>query len=302
MSESRPLFVVNPSAGNGRATKVMAQAARAFRGPAEVVQTTGPGDAERLAQQGALEGFSPIVSVGGDGTVQEVVNGLMRSPGPPPLGIVPAGSGNDAARTLRLPKDPVEGVRLAWSDRQGAIDLGTCNGRYFLNVAGVGLDTKVAAAVNQRVSRLSRSRAGYIWQALLELRRYANPEFIIHFDDQVMTSRCLLIAVANLRYFAGGMKICPQADPADGWLDVCIGGDLSHLETLVLMPAIFVGQHGRHHKVTFHRVKTMRIECPAGLDVQLDGEIVDTLPAEFKVVPRALRVMGWHPDEASPCV
>src|SRR5690606_34466897 len=227
MAASRPLFVVNPSAGNGRATRAMARARPAFCGPAEEVETTGPGEAELLAHQGAVEGFSPIVSVGGDGTAHEVVNGLMRSPSPPSLAIVPAGSGNDAARTLRLPGDPVEAVRLVWSDRQGAIDLGTCSGRYFLNVAGVGLDTKVARAVNRRASRLSRSRAGYIWQALLELRRYENPEFVIHLDDQVVRSRCLLIAAANLRYFAGGMKICPRADPVDGWLDVCIGGDLS---------------------------------------------------------------------------
>lgn len=295
MAASRPLFVVNPSAGNGRATRAMARARPAFCGPAEEVETTGPGEAELLAHQGAVEGFSPIVSVGGDGTAHEVVNGLMRSPSPPPLAIVPAGSGNDAARTLRLPGDPVEAVRLVWSDRQGAIDLGTCSGRYFLNVAGVGLDTKVARAVNQRASRLSRSRAGYIWQALLELRRYENPEFVIHLDDQVVRSRCLLIAAANLRYFAGGMKICPRADPVDGWLDVCIGGDLSHRETLMLMPTIFAGQHGRHHKVAFHRVRTMRIESPAGLDVQLDGEILDTLPVELGVVPRALRVVGWPP-------
>ena len=301
MSASRPLFVVNPSAGNGRAARMMTQARDAFLGPAEVVQTEGPGDAERLAYQGAIEGYSPIVSVGGDGTAQEVVNGLMRSQEPPPLGIVPAGSGNDTVRTLRLPRDPVAAIRLAWSDRQGAIDLGSCNGRYFLNVAGVGLDTKVASAVNQGSSRLSRSRAGYIVQALAELRRYENPEFTICLDDQVLTRRCLLIAVANLRYFAGGMKVCPQAAPADGWLDVCIGGDLSHREALMLMPAIFVGQHGRHHKVEFHRVKTMRIERPEGLDVQLDGEILDRVPAEFSVVPRALRIAGWTPEDgASP--
>src|SRR5688572_6735692 len=101
MSASRPLFVVNPSAGNGRAARMMTQARDAFLGPAEVVQTEGPGDAERLAYQGAIEGYSPIVSVGGDGTAQEVVNGLMRSQEPPPLGIVPAGSGNDTVRTLR---------------------------------------------------------------------------------------------------------------------------------------------------------------------------------------------------------
>lgn len=293
MSGSRPLFVVNPAAGNGRAARVMERARGAFRGPAEVVETVGPGDAERLAHQAAVEGYGPVVAVGGDGTAQEVVNGLMRVSKPPSLGIVAAGGGNDAVRTLRLPTDPVEAVRLAWSEQQGAIDLGVCNGRYFLNVAGVGLDTRVAAAVNASGNRFSRGKAGYIGHALNELRRYVNPEFTIWLDEDVITTRAILIAVANLRYFAGGMKIAPRADPCDGLLDVVIGRDLSRLEALVLFPAIFAGQHGRNRKVTFHRVQSVRIEQPAGLDVQLDGEIVTTLPAELRVVPGALRIAGW---------
>lgn len=293
MSGSRPLFVVNPVAGKRNGVAVMERARSAFQGPAEIVVTTGAGDAERIAHQAAVDGYSPVMAVGGDGTVQEVVNGLMGVPFPPPLGIVGVGGGNDAVRTLGLPTDPVEAVRLAWDERQGAIDLGVCSGRYFLNVAGVGLDTRVAAAVNASGHRLARGKAGYIGHALNELRRYVNPEFTIWLDDEVITTRAILIAVANLRYFAGGMKIAPRADPGDGLLDVVIGGDLSRREALVLFPAIFVGQHGRHRKVTFHRVERVRIEGPAGLDVQLDGEIVTTLPAELRVAPQALRIAGW---------
>jgi diacylglycerol kinase (ATP) len=96
-----------------------------------------------------------------------------------------------------------------------------------------------------------------------------------------------------MRYFGGGMKIAPQADPTDGLLDLWIGGDLSRKEALVLFPAIFAGQHGRHPKVSHHRVKVVRIESTLPLQVQLDGEILDTLPAQFKVAPRALRIAGW---------
>lgn len=297
MSQARPLFVVNPNAGNGKAEHVMARAVDAFRGPAEVVHTAGPGDGGRLALQGANEGYAPVVAVGGDGTIHEVVNGLLRAPEPPPLGIVAAGSGNDTVRTLGLPRNPVAATRLAWSDVCGAIDVGHCNDRFFLNVAGVGLDTRVALAVNAKSGRLARGKLGYIGQALVELRRYENPEFTIALDDREVTTRSLLIAIANGRYFAGGMNVCPEADPADGWLDVCIGGDLSHREALMLMPTIFVGQHGWHRKVSFHRVRSMRIEQPAGLEVQLDGEIVEALPATFSVVPGALRVMGWGPRQ-----
>jgi diacylglycerol kinase (ATP) len=265
----------------------------ALGGAAEIVETRGPGDAEAQAMRAAAEGFGPVMVVGGDGTIQEAVNGLMRSPSPPPLGIVAAGSSNDVVRSLRLPRDPVKAARLAWSDRADAVDLGMCNDRYFLNVAGVGLDTVVVAAVNARPGRWSRGRSGYIVQVLRELRRFENPAFTISLDGRAIETPSTLLAVANLRYFGGGMKIAPEASPVDGYLDLWIGGDLSRREVLALMPAIFLGQHGRHPKVSHHRVTCVRIECAVPMEVQLDGEILEALPAEFRVVPRALRIAGW---------
>lgn len=293
MSNQRPLFIVNPVAGNGRAAAAMERIRSAVGGTAEFMLTRGPGDAETQAFQAATEGFGPVIAVGGDGTIQEVVNGLMRSPNPPPLGIVAAGSSNDVVRSLGLPRDPVRAARLAWSDRAEAVDLGSCNGRHFLNVAGVGLDTIVVAAVNAQQGRFARGRTGYIVQALRELRRFENPVFTIHLDDRMIETPSTLLAVANLRYFGGGMKIAPQADPTDGLLDLWIGGDLSRREVLALMPAIFLGQHGRHPKVTHHQVASVRIESAVPLQVQLDGDILEALPAEFRVVSRALRIAGW---------
>lgn len=296
MQRARPLFVVNPAAGGGRAPRVIDRARSAFRDPAEIVVSASPVDAGEQAFRGAAEGFSPVVAVGGDGTVQQVANGLLRCAEPPPMAIVPAGSGNDLIRTLRLPRDPETAVRLAWSDVAGPIDVGTCNGRHFLNVAGVGLDTKVAEAVNARLDG-SRGRLTYVAEALRELRRYENPELTLRLDGETVVTRSLLVAIGNGRYFAGGMKVCPAADPADGWMDVTIGGDLGRLETLALLPTIFVGQHGRHRKVTFHRVRRVRIEGPAGMAVQLDGEIAESLPAEIGIHPGALRIVGWRGTE-----
>lgn len=292
MQRAQPLFIVNPAAGNGRAREVIDRSRGTFPGPAEVYISTSPKDAEERAYRAALEGFSPVVAVGGDGTVQQVANGVMRCPEPPPLGIVPAGNGNDLVRTLRLPRDPERAIRLAWSDDAGAIDVGTCNGRVFLNVAGVGLDTKVAQAVNARPDG-SRGRLTYVTEALRELRRYENPELTLHLDDLTVVTKSLLVAIGNGRYFAGGMKVCPAAEPADGFLDVTVGGDLTRLETIALLPTIFVGQHGRHRKVAFHRVRRVRIDGPPGMAVQLDGEIVSSLPAEIGICPGALRIAGW---------
>jgi diacylglycerol kinase (ATP) len=125
------------------------------------------------------------------------------------------------------------------------------------------------------------------------LRRFDNPPFTLHLDGRTIETPSILLAVANMRYFGGGMKIAPHADPTDGLLDLWIGGDLSRKEALVLLPAIFAGQHGRHPKVSHHRVTSVRIESPQPLQVQLDGEILDSLPAEFRVVPQALLIAGW---------
>ncbi len=292
VTSSGPVFIVNPVSGNGRALVAMRKI-RAAMGAVDVVETSGPGDAEALAFRAASDGFGPVVVVGGDGTIQEAVNGLMRSGASPPLGIVAAGSANDIARSLRLPRDPLKAARLALGDVAGAVDLGLCNGRSFLNVAGVGLDTVVVEAVNARPGRLGRGRTGYIVQAVRELRRFENPVFTIRFDDEVVETPSTLLAVANLRYFGGGMKIAPQASPNDGLLDLWIGGDLSRKEVLALMPVIFTGQHGRHPKVSHRRVTSVRIESAIPMRVQLDGEICEALPAEFRVAPRALRIAGW---------
>ncbi len=294
MQRTEPLFIVNPAAGNGRAVRAVSTIAGAFRGPARIVETTGPGDAEEIARAAADAGAGPIMAVGGDGTVHEVLNGVMRAGTRPPVGIVPVGGGNDLARGLGLPSNPASAARAAWDEDTGQIDVGLCNDRYFFNVGGVGLDTTVAQAVNRKRGGLAHGKAGYIAQALVELSRYANREYTLRLDDREIASRSLLIAVANGRYFAGGMKICPHADPTDGWLDVCIGGDLTRLETLGLMPAIYLGWHGRHRKVAFHRVRSARIDGPEGTAVQLDGEISATLPAEFSVLPCALRIVGWR--------
>lgn len=293
MQQIRPLFIVNPVAGYGRAQRIVPRLSSAFRGPAEVVFTGNPGDAETLAYQAALEEFSPVVAVGGDGTLQEVVNGLMRAPNPPPFGVIPAGTGNDLVRSLGLPADPVAATRLIWSGTAAEMDVAVCNDRYFLNVGGVGLDTNVVLAMRNRTGRLQSGIMAYLIQGLAELTRYSNPKFVLHLDGEVQTSRSLLVAVANGNFFAGGMKICPDASLVDGLLDVCVAGDLSRREVLGLIPLMYSGRHVHHPKVTFHRVRTLRIEAPAGMEVQLDGEIVHALPVEFRVVPRALKIAGW---------
>jgi diacylglycerol kinase (ATP) len=197
---------------------------------------------------------------------------------------------------LGLPSDPAKATRLIWSGVSGHIDVDTCHGRYFLNMGRAGLDTKVAMATKGRRGWLSGSKLAYALAALQELARSTNTEFILELDGQRVPTRSLLVAEANGRYLGGGMKMCPEADLTDGLLDVCVSGDLSRVEALALLPAMYRGWHVRHHKVNFYRASTVRLEGPRDVHVQLDGEIMGTLPAEFRVVPHALRIVGWTPN------
>jgi diacylglycerol kinase (ATP) len=296
-----PLFIVNPEAGNGAGARAIEVIRPSFVGDARLELTAAPGDARRLAEEaGSERGMDgPVVAVGGDGTVMEVVNGLMRCVDPPPIGIVPVGNGNDMARTLGIPRNIASATRRVWSDDCVAVDVGRCNDQYFLNVGGAGLDAKVALSMQHVHSRLLRGRAGYLLQGVLELLRSDNPEFEIELDDQVIRTRSLLVAVANGRYYAGGMKICPGADVTDGLFDVCVAGDLSRQEALRLIPLIYAGRHLGSPKVRVYRSSHVRISRPQGAAVQLDGEVVDSLPAQFSMCPRALRVAGWGAAEGS---
>lgn len=285
-------FIVNPVSGNGAASRAVPRIRGAAPRDAVIVTTTRPRHATELARRAAVDGYDPIVAVGGDGTVMEVVQGVMDHDTRPRLGIIPIGNGNDFARMLRLSRDPAEATRRLWQEPERAIDVATCNGRFFLNVGGAGLDTVVAGVMSGSAPGALRNPAGYLLYGIRELMRFRNPEFRITLDDETVVSHSLLIAVANGRYFAGGMKVCPDASPVDGWFDVCVAGDLGKLETLTLIPRIYLGRHLGHPKVTIRRARRVEISAPAGEAIQLDGEVVERVPAVFEMVPNGITIVG----------
>ncbi|MBI4497121.1 MAG: diacylglycerol kinase family lipid kinase [Chloroflexi bacterium] len=294
---------MNPAAGGRRALRAVPAIRAALRdrmAAADLVFSQGPGNAAELAYQGARAGYAPIVGVGGDGTLQEVVNGLLRVPHPPPLGIVPVGTGNDFARGLALPATVEEAVCRIHEGAIGAVDVARCGIRYYLNVGGAGFDAQVAAAVNGRRWRWLQGPFPYLLCVLQELWRYTNQELVLHLDGHTLHRRALLVAVANGPFAAGGMRICPQAVPTDGLLDVCIVGDVARREVLALLPRVFTGGHARHPKVEFYRARTVQIEGPAQVRVHVDGESVGHLPGEFHIVPGGLRVIGVGSGHAAP--
>ncbi len=289
----RPVFVVNPIAGGGRAPRAMrrVRSVLEMRGmPLEAVETKGPGDAQELARRAAADGFSPIVAVGGDGTVHEVVNGLLTLSEPPDLAVIPVGKGNDFARNLGLPRSIEEAAAASVSGASRSIDVGRSAGRWFVNAGGVGFDARVSAIANRGILGLHHGTLAYALATLAALRTKEHHELTVEVDDRVYRQRSLFVAVAVGRFYGGGMMICPQADYADGLLEVCLVGDVPRLEVLRLLPTVYSGGHVRHPNVQMLRGATVRVTGPASALVHLDGENHGHAPAEFDVAPGRLRV------------
>jgi diacylglycerol kinase (ATP) len=289
---SRPVFIVNPAAGAGRAGRAVPALHKALESRhAEVVLTQRPGQASDLARKAAQDGYTPVVGVGGDGTLQEIVNGLVSDSTAATMAVVPVGTGNDFARCVGLPSDLREAVNLVYNGTPRTMDLGQCGQRVFVNGGGVGFDARVAIAAANMPQALRRGTLPYVLAVLREVVGDASSVLTLHLDDQVIEQCALMVAVANGRFYGGGMMICPEAVRTDGLLDVCVVGDLSRLEVLGLLPKLFSGGHVGHPKVRFYRSRVVRIEGPPGTFVQTDGEIQGNLPAEFTAVPAAIRIM-----------
>jgi len=289
-----PLIIVNPTAGGGRAARIIGWLRERLtaRPEARLEVTRRAGDAERWASDAAGAGHDRVVAVGGDGTVQEVINGLVNGEQTATLGIVPVGSGNDLARSLRLPRDPHACWTQAIGSRERHIDLvratdGDGRTRWFSSAGGIGFDARVAAAMSRKTG-WQRSRLGYLLTTIAELRRFENRRVSLTIDGRTEEREVLFVAIANGSYYGGGMRICPDATPDDGLLDLCIVGNLSRLQAVRELPNLYRGTHIGHPAVELARGRHIRIDGDAGTLVHLDGEPFGHLPLGGEVAPARL--------------
>jgi diacylglycerol kinase (ATP) len=291
-----PVIIVNPTAGSGRAAKLVSwiRERLAQRPDAELHVTVRGGDAEELASRAAADGCDRLVAVGGDGTVQEIVNGVITGGDPPAIGIVPVGSGNDLARSLGLPTDAAEAWTIAMGRSTRPIDVALAtNGdgrhRWFASAGGIGFDAQVAAAMSSRRGWQS-GRAGYLLTTLSELRRFDNRRLRIVLDGEELDRRALLVAIANGPFYGGGMRICPDAAPDDGWLDLCVVGDVSRLTAIRELPNLYRGTHVRNPAVSVHRARRVEVGGEEPTHIHLDGEPFGALPLRVEIHPASLEV------------
>lgn len=289
------VVIVNPVAGSGRAVRAAARLRdAAVAAGAEMRVSAARGDVERLASEAAASGAERIVAVGGEGTVQEVANGLADAPRAV-VGIVPGGNGNDLARALGLPREPLAALAVALHGAPRAIDLGLARtavgARRFVAAGGTGFDAGVATRMAGLRAWWQRGQPGYLLTTLDELRRHRNAAVRMTLDgDGVgIDGPILFAAFANGAYYGGGMQIAPAARLDDGLLDLCLVGDLTRLEALRQLPGLYRGAHVTHPAVTMRRFRSLAIEGDAA-PVHLDGEPWGRLPLHVEVLPGALRV------------
>lgn len=291
----RYLFIVNPIAGRGEADKKWSLIKEEIEKELldyEVVFTKAPGDGVFLAKAGVAKGFHVLVAVGGDGTINEVIRGIIdaESKEKIKLGIIAAGTGNDLIRTLGIPRDVEKAVQVLKNARVKKIDLGKINGDYFINTVGIGFDGAVAYEINTRVKWLKGTLA-YLYGVLKTLLTYRSPKMSIKIDEQVFQGHYFLVAIANGKYYGGGMMIAPDANITDGLFDVVVIKDLPKLEVLKVFPRVFAGKHIPHAKVEVYRGKNIYLESADRVIIQADGELKGILPMGFSVEQETLSIL-----------
>ena len=303
MPEAGVVLLVNPASGNGSTGRRWPEVARlaadaGLRG--ETLFSEGPGHITELARQAAEENETRlVVVVGGDGTVNEAVNGLLRAEaGDVELALLPQGTGDDFARTFGIPTKLERALEVAANGPARTIDAGRARflgwdgsetQRHFVNFAGAGISGAIARR-GEATSRRLGARLAYLWATVAVFARWKSVQMSVGLDGDRREGRMYEVLVANGVYAAGGMRVAPDAAPDDGLLEVVIIGDVTKPEFVTTFPKIYRGTHVRHPKVEVIRTRAASVEAAAPLAVVLDGEQPGTTPARFDVVPGAIRL------------
>lgn len=298
------IILTNPSAGGGKARRGLCEAVDALHRSGEdpqILESLGVKHLAQLARESRAKKPDVIVSAGGDGTLQHVLNGLF--PGEVSLGIIPLGRGNDFARGLGIPSDPRAAAELLLKGKTRVIDLaraGHAEGAarriesqpiIFAGIAGVGFDSMVNRYVNER-ARLFRGRLVYAWSLARCLGTYRPQPIELTSDAQNFSGEVMFAVVGNNTSYGDGIRITPRAVLDDGLLDVCVVPAMSKWELLRWVPGAYRGEHLAHHGIIYFKASRITLKSSARLELFADGEFLTELPATIEVLPHALRVLA----------
>ncbi len=298
-SSGNPLVMLNPYANRGRMDQFRALIrSRMASEEIEYIETRRSEEAQERARDAARDG-RPIIIVGGDGSVHEVVNGILKAGRRVPLGIIASGTGNDYAwNTLKLPRDPSAAMERAFNGRLVDADAGIVNGIYFANSFSVGLDADIAVAANgmKRLPFMSGARLYYSSTLKQLLFGYGRcPWLALKLDDEIQSKenglgRYILMAVTIGPTYGAGFHINPSADYQDGLFDVCAIKHVPLPRALRMLPVVQRGEHAELPEVTFYRARSVCIESPKSVNAEMDGETTCATTYQASILPGALQV------------
>lgn len=290
MKKRRIWFIYNPNSG-----------ARKLKGFEDLImqnldldkfdyiiqETRSPKDAMRLASAAVQENFDIVVAAGGDGTINEVVQGMGNSP--LMLGIIPIGSGNGLARHLEIPLEPEKAIRLINSLNTRTIDIASINGYPFASIAGLGFDARVA---NKYRKLKKRGLYGYTRVVMTEFFRYRESEYILSFNGQKITRKALLLSIANSNQFGYNTIIAPTAQPDDGLLDMVIVKKFPVGEIPRVIGLLFTGKIDQSSYIESYKTTEVFIVRKRGKRVNIDGEAIKMGKEIFvRIQPAAIKVI-----------
>ncbi len=306
-----PLVIVNPKSAGGATKSVWASKAselRAHFGAFQVAFTKCAGDGNLLAKRAAEQGRKFVIACGGDGTINEVANGILESGADIELGILPSGTGGDFRRTLGLSNETREAAKQLRTGETKTIDVGKVTflnhegeqtSRFFLNVASFGLSASIienvkgSTSLNWLPNNLLRGKASFALSTLQEVIGLDFKTVRVKMDDADETSlNTINFCVCNSRFFGGGMKIAPDAKINDGFFDVVNIGDIKTAKILLNAYTLYQGSHLNLKEVKATLAKKIEVKSASNeeIHIEIDGELPGKLPATFEIVPNALKV------------
>jgi len=303
MSIPHAKVIVNPVAGAystrrkwPRISKLLRHVGLSF----DYEYTEGIGHARELARAAVSDGYRYLVAVGGDGTVNEVANGILHSTGASStvLGVISTGTGSDFVRSAGIPRHYVSACSCLTSSRRLLIDVGVVEyrskgqpqQRFFVNAAGIGFDA-AAVEATERLPKYFGGTIPYLVGLLRTLLGYQNKSVVLRIGDKTEMTRILSVVVANGSYLGGGMHVAPEASLYDNLLDVVVIGDVGKFELLKALPMVYKGTHGTHPKVSMEKAANITVESSEPVLVHADGELLGEGPASFWLMPAALSII-----------